>query len=139
MLSACDAMSNDGSDSGAGQSGGGDAVSQEPETDGGGEGGGGGGQAAALARTTDIPVGGGTVIEGEKLVITQPTEGEFRCFSAVCTHRGCTVDSVADGVINCPCHGSKFSVEDATVAGGPASKPLSRKRIKVQGDSIVLA
>jgi nitrite reductase/ring-hydroxylating ferredoxin subunit len=134
VLSGCDAMSNDAGDVG---SGGGGETGAQPESGGGNEGG--GAQAAALAKISDVPVGGGTVIEDEKLVITQPTEGEFRCFSAVCTHRGCTVDSVADGVINCPCHGSKFSVDDASVAGGPASEPLSRKQIKVEGDSIVLA
>jgi nitrite reductase/ring-hydroxylating ferredoxin subunit len=140
VLSACDAMSNDAGDSGSGSGGGGGDTGRQPGAGGGDEGGGGGGaQAGALAKTSDVPVGGGTVIEGEKLVITQPTEGDFRCFSAVCPHRGCTVDSVADGVINCPCHGSKFSVEDASVADGPASEPLSRKQIKVQGDSIVLA
>jgi Rieske Fe-S protein len=133
VLSACDAMSNDTGDAGSG--GGAGDTGQQPDAGGGDAGGG----AAALAKTSDVPVGGGMVIEDEKLVITQPTAGEFRCFSAVCTHRGCTVDSVADGVINCPCHGSKFSVEDASVTDGPASEPLSTKQIKVEGDSIVLA
>jgi Rieske Fe-S protein len=117
---------------GSSDSGGGDSGS------GGGGGGGASNASGALAKTSDIPVGGGKVFEGEKVVITQPVQGQFRCFSAVCTHKGCTVDEVADGTINCPCHGSKFSVKDASVTGGPASEPLSQKQIKVQSGEIVL-
>jgi nitrite reductase/ring-hydroxylating ferredoxin subunit len=117
---------------GSSDSGGGDSGS------GGGGGGGASNSSGGLAKTADIPVGGGKVFEGEKVVITQPAEGQFECFSAVCTHKGCTVDDVSDGTINCPCHGSKFSVKDASVAGGPASEPLEKKQIKVQGGQIVL-
>ncbi|MEV7371346.1 Rieske (2Fe-2S) protein [Streptomyces sp. NPDC090301] len=92
----------------------------------------------ALARTADIPVGGGTVFKAEKVVVTQPTAGEFKAFSAVCTHQGCLVNKVADGTIDCPCHGSKFSVTDAAVVAGPAPRPLPAEQITVSGDSITL-
>ncbi|MBT2227314.1 Rieske (2Fe-2S) protein [Nonomuraea sp. NEAU-A123] len=95
--------------------------------------------AKALADTGDIPSGGGKVFESQKVVVTQPTEGEFKAFTAVCTHQGCTVDEVADGTINCPCHGSKFKISDGSVAGGPASEPLEEKKIKVSGGKITLA
>jgi Rieske Fe-S protein len=93
----------------------------------------------ALAKTADIPVGGGTVFKDQKVVVTQPTAGQFKAFSAVCTHKGCPVDAVADGTINCPCHGSKFKIEDGSVANGPADKPLPAQAIKVEGDQITLA
>ncbi|MET7754903.1 Rieske 2Fe-2S domain-containing protein [Streptomyces sp. NPDC005389] len=92
----------------------------------------------ALARTADIPVGGGTVFKAEKVVVTQPTAGEFKAFSAVCTHQGCLVNKVADGTIDCPCHGSKFRVTDAAVVAGPAPRPLPAEQITVSGDSITL-
>jgi Rieske Fe-S protein len=95
--------------------------------------------AKALANTSDIPSGGGKVFEGQKVVVTQPSEGEFKAFTAVCTHQGCTVDDVSDGTINCPCHGSKFKIADGSVAGGPASEPLAEKKIKVSGGKITLA
>lgn len=114
-----------------GSSGGGDSA------DGGGGGGGGGG--GALASTGDIPVGGGKVFESEKVVVTQPTQGEFKAFSATCTHRGCTVGSVSGGTINCPCHGSKFKISDGSVARPPADRPLEEKKITVQGGKISLA
>ncbi|MFE2014912.1 Rieske (2Fe-2S) protein [Streptomyces sp. NPDC059491] len=93
----------------------------------------------ALATTAEIPVGGGKVFDEEKVVVTQPTAGEFKAFSAVCTHQGCLVNKVADGTIDCPCHGSKFRVADGSVAAGPAPRPLPAEQITVSGGSITLA
>ncbi|MEU6953674.1 Rieske (2Fe-2S) protein [Streptomyces sp. NPDC045714] len=93
---------------------------------------------AELARTADIPVGGGTVFKERKVVVTQPEEGEFRAFSAVCTHASCLVSTVSDGTINCPCHGSKYSITDAAVEAGPATRPLPAERITVAGGAIRL-
>jgi len=91
-----------------------------------------------LASTGDIPVGGGAVLQAEQIVITQPSAGEFRAYSAVCTHQGCIVNEVVGGTINCNCHGSKFAL-DGTVANGPANAPLPVVAVKVTGDQISLA
>ncbi|MEO3804849.1 Rieske (2Fe-2S) protein [Nonomuraea sp. B1E8] len=93
----------------------------------------------ALAKTADIPVGGGTIFKDQKIVITQPTEGDFKAFSALCSHKGCPVASVEGGSIVCPCHGSKFAIADGAVTDGPADKPLAAQEIKVDGDQITLA
>ncbi|MEV0595257.1 Rieske (2Fe-2S) protein [Nonomuraea cavernae] len=93
----------------------------------------------ALGRTTDIPVGGGTVFKDRKIVVTQPTAGDFKAYTAICTHQGCTVASVANGLIECPCHGGKYKIEDGSVAGGPPKGPLAETAIKVEGDQITLA
>lgn len=94
---------------------------------------------AALASTSEIPVGGGKVFSAEKVVVTQPTAGEFKAFSAVCTHMQCLVDKVASGTIDCPCHGSEFSVKNGSVVSGPAPSPLPAQAIKVTGGKIKLA
>ena len=94
---------------------------------------------AALASTSDVPVGGGKILTDKKIVITQPQSGTFHAFSAVCTHAGCTVGSVTGGTINCPCHGSRFSIVNGSVVNGPASSPLPTVGIKVQGTSIFQA
>jgi Rieske Fe-S protein len=89
-----------------------------------------------LAPTSDIPVGGGKVFADEKIVVTQPRQGEFKAFSAVCTHQNCLVSDVRDGTIDCACHGSRFSIADGAVEQGPATRPLPEKRIAVDGNSI---
>ncbi|MER5311725.1 Rieske (2Fe-2S) protein [Streptomyces sp. NPDC002773] len=92
-----------------------------------------------LAATSEIPVGGGKVFAERKVVVTQPAAGEFKAFSAVCTHQGCLVNKVADGTIDCPCHGSKYRVADGSVVNGPATRPLPAEQIIVSGESITLA
>ena len=94
---------------------------------------------AALASTADIPVGGGKILAEKKIVITQPRAGSFEAFTAVCTHQGCIVGTVSGGTINCPCHGSKFSITNGSVVHGPAPSPLAPVSIEVQGTSIVQA
>ncbi|MFE0632959.1 Rieske (2Fe-2S) protein [Streptomyces sp. NPDC058864] len=103
------------------------------------QGGGDQGAEAALAKTSEIPVGGGKVFADRKVVVCQPEAGSFKAFSAICTHQGCAVNEIADGTINCPCHGSKFSIKDGSVANGPATQPLPAANIKVEGDSVALA
>jgi Rieske Fe-S protein len=98
-----------------------------------------GGGGTALAKTSEIPVGGGMVFADQKVVVTQPTAGQFKCFSAICTHMGCTVASVSGGTINCPCHGSQFKVADGSVANGPATSPLPAKQVTVAGGEVTLA
>ncbi|MER5212110.1 Rieske (2Fe-2S) protein [Streptomyces sp. NPDC002838] len=94
---------------------------------------------ASLAATADIPEGGGKVFADQKVVVTQPTAGEFKAFSATCTHQGCAVKGISDGLITCPCHNSNFSITDGSVKSGPAKEPLPAVQITVSGDSITLA
>ena len=116
----------------------------DPTSEGGGGGGGNGG-GDALTNAADVPVGGGTIFTDQKVVVTQPTEGDFKAFTAVCTHQGCLVGQVADGTIQCPCHGSEFSIEDGSNVVGPSGSeagsvsPLAAVDITVDGDSISLA
>jgi Rieske Fe-S protein len=92
----------------------------------------------AIGKAT-IPVGGGKVLADQKVVITQPTEGDFQAFTAVCTHQGCVVSSVSDGTINCACHGSKFDIATGEVKQGPAKTALPRKTVSVTGDGITVS
>jgi Rieske Fe-S protein len=146
VLAACGSSGDKSSDSASKDTG---SSSAAADTDGDGDGGASSSSApttsaaaaggTALAKTSDIPVGGGKVFADQKVVVTQPTAGQFKCFSAVCTHQGCTVGSVSGGTINCPCHGSKFNVADGSVANGPATQGLPAKQVTVSGDEVTLA
>jgi Rieske Fe-S protein len=92
-----------------------------------------------LVASAEVPVGGGIVLRDRKIVVTQPTAGTYKGFSAVCTHMGCTVASVADGTINCPCHGSKFAIADGSPAHGPAFKPLPPVDVVLRGGTVMTA
>ncbi|WP_406433314.1 Rieske (2Fe-2S) protein [Streptomyces sp. NBC_00631] len=93
----------------------------------------------ALAKTTDIPEGGGTIYKDQAVVVTQPASGTYKAFSTKCPHAGCAVTSIANGEIVCPCHGSKFAIADGSVKQGPATTGLTAANITVSGDQISLA
>ena len=94
----------------------------------------------ALTSTGDIEVGGGAIFADAEVVVTQPSEGEFKCFTAICSHQGCLVNSVSDGTINCDCHGSRFSIESGEPeSGSQATSPLGEVQLSVTGDQISLA
>ena len=96
------------------------------------------GGGGATATTADIPVGGGKIFPDIQAVITQPTAGEFKAFSSICTHQNCPVADVTD-TINCTCHGSKFSIADGSVVNPPATNPLGARNITVDGDNLTVA
>jgi len=91
-----------------------------------------------LGMVTDIPVGGGKVFLDQKVVVTQPTKGVYKAFSAVCTHVGCICNRVANGTIDCPCHGSEFKITNGAVVTGPAPTPLPTRNITVSSEGQIL-
>lgn len=101
----------------------------------------GGEPAAAVGRlgsADEVPVGGGRIYKAQKVVVTQPTAGEFMAFSAVCTHQGCIVSSVKGETIVCACHGSSFSIVDGAVLDGPAPAPLKERAVIESGGNLEL-
>lgn len=94
---------------------------------------------------TDVPVGGGKILQSEQIVVTQPVSGTFKAFSAVCTHRGCVVANVSGGTINCTCHGSQFAIADGAVVTAAAGftkdtqKPLPAKTVTANGDQLTVS
>ena len=113
-------------------------VTDEP-SDGTGGNGSDGKDAEVLVATSKVPQGGGVILEDVEIVVTQPVAGEFVAFSSICTHQGCPVSDIANGTINCACHGSQFSVEDGSVVAGPAPSPLPPVEVTVDGKSVVRA
>lgn len=98
-----------------------------------------GGAASDLVATADVPVGSGVILEDKKVVVTQPAAGEFKAFTAICTHQACIVSSVKEDRISCACHGSAYSTKDGSVLNGPATRALREVRVTVEGDQVVEA
>lgn len=126
-LVAAAALAGCGSGSGGSAAGGG-AGSSASGASGGGAGGG--------IATSKVPVGSGVIDADLNAVVTQPTSGEFKAFSNVCTHQGCTVSQIIGSKIVCPCHGSEFSIKDGSVVQGPATKPLAKLTATVKGSEV---
>jgi len=91
-----------------------------------------------LGQASDIPVGGGAIYTAAKVVVTQPASGQYKAFSAVCTHVGCIVNKVTNGTIDCPCHGSEFKITNGAVVTGPAPSQLPARQIKIVKYQIIL-
>ena len=127
ILVACSSGSDDTGSGGTGPGGSGGGQSPSPSA------------GAALVAVTDVPVGGGVALTDVKIVVTQPIKGQFKAFSAICTHQGSTIDKVEDGDMICPLHGSRFSIKDGSVDKGPATNPVKELSVKVEGDQVVLA
>lgn len=90
--------------------------------------------------TSDVPVGGGTIYADKQVVVTQPEAGTFKAFDTTCTHQGCAVTSVSDGLIHCPCHGSSFDIASGgPTEGSQATSPLAAKSVTVSGDTFTVA
>ena len=84
------------------------------------------------------------VLRNQNIVVTQPSKGTFEGFSATCTHMGCQLADVVAGTINCPCHGSQFSITNGSNVTGPMGTPagsvppLPKVAVKVHGPDIVM-
>ena len=133
LLAACGSEDSESSGGGGSGSGGGD---------GGGDGGsdsGGGSTSGAIGKTSEVPEGGAKIFKAEKVMVSQPSKGEFKAFSTVCTHQGCPITKIDGDEIECNCHGSRFAVADGSVANGPANKPLKELKVTVKGQDLTVS
>ncbi|MEU4807268.1 Rieske (2Fe-2S) protein [Actinosynnema sp. NPDC023587] len=98
-----------------------------------------GGAAAGVVALSEVPDGGGVVVQtpDKPLVITR-SGNTVKAFDATCPHAGTTVRAPADGVITCPSHGSTFTASDGARTGGPATTGLKTVDVRVEGDQVVV-
>jgi Rieske Fe-S protein len=93
-----------------------------------------------LAPVDQVPAqGGGLILTQDLVVLVRERDGSIKAFSATCTHQGCTVSTVSNGQIMCPCHGSVFSAVDGAVVAGPAPSPLPGIPVVVRGGDVLRA
>lgn len=91
--------------------------------------GGASGAGTAVGKASEVPIGGGIYAADAKAFISQPTEGTFKGFDALCTHKQCAMTKIEGTTITCLCHGSEFSALDGSVITGPASTPLPAVKV----------
>jgi len=97
--------------------------------------------ADTIASASDVPPGSAAEFEdgGQPAVLVHLESGEFVAYSAVCTHRGCTV-AYESGELACPCHGSVFDpANGAAVVAGPATSPLAEIPVTERDGSVARA
>jgi Rieske Fe-S protein len=72
-------------------------------------------------------------------ILVRLPSGEWRAFSAVCTHLQCTVQYRTDlEQIWCPCHNGHFDLSGKNVSGPPPA-PLESYDVNVKGDEVVVS
>ena len=79
------------------------------------------------------------MLASKGVVLTRGTDGTVHSFSSICTHQGCTLAAVANGTIDCPCHGSRFNAITGAVANGPATSPLPTLHVVLRDNRIYRA
>jgi cytochrome b6-f complex iron-sulfur subunit len=93
-----------------------------------------------LAALTDVPDGGGLVVESpDEQILLVRTGEQVKAYNAACTHQGTIVEAPVDGIATCPNHGSQFTMEDGSAVKGPATSPLAEVAVRVEQGQIVLA
>lgn len=91
-----------------------------------------------LGSASEVEVEGARIYPDANVLVSQPTAGEFKAFSAICTHQGCVLGEVSGDVAICPCHNSKFSITDGSVVNGPATEALPAQSVRVEAGSLVV-
>jgi Rieske Fe-S protein len=90
------------------------------------------------AKKDEVPPGGFKIFPfgANPGLLLRTSTGEYRAFSAVCTHLGCTVQfKKSDQVIWCACHNGFYDLEGRNVSG-PPPRPLERYVVHEVGDDI---
>ena len=70
------------------------------------------------------------------MLVSRPTDATAACFSAICTHEGCTV-APAGTELKCPCHQSVFKADTGEVVSGPAPRALDKVDVTVENGEVV--
>jgi nitrite reductase/ring-hydroxylating ferredoxin subunit len=92
-------------------------------------------------KASDIPEGAmlPVIVAGSRLLLSR-IEGKVCALSGTCTHEEADLGLgfVTDGRIACPLHLSQFDLRDGSVLNPPATKPLRRFNVKIDGDTVLV-
>jgi len=94
--------------------------------------------------TSDVPAGEVRRFEVDHRPIAVVNLGEegFRAIDAICSHAHYFLDEgevdVDVGTIECPKHGSTFDLNTGKPITLPATQPVERFDLKVEGDDVLI-
>jgi len=92
------------------------------------------------AKLSEVPPNSGKIFKfGNKPgILVHTTSGEFKAFSAVCTHLECIVQYRDDTKqIWCACHNGQYNLSGKNI-GGPPPRPLEEYKVNTRGDEVVV-
>jgi Rieske Fe-S protein len=96
--------------------------------------------ALVVGRMKDFPPNTGKIVRfgARPAIVLRMPGGDFRAFSAVCTHLQCTVQYRPDlELVWCACHNGRFDLAGRNV-GGPPPRPLDPFDVALRGDEVIL-
>ena len=94
-----------------------------------------------VAQTGELPPGQTKLVElGDERILLVNVSGEYHAVDEVCTHAFAPLSEgdLSGEEVECPLHGSVFSVKTGEVLGPPAGNPLSVYQVKVDGSDILI-
>jgi Rieske Fe-S protein len=92
------------------------------------------------AKLSEVPINSGKIFKfGSKPgILVRTASGEFKAFSAVCTHLECIVQYRVDTKqIWCACHNGQYNLNGKNI-GGPPPRPLEEFKVDTRGDDVVV-
>ena len=92
------------------------------------------------AKLSEVPINSGKIFKfGNKPgILVRTAAGEFKAFSAVCTHLECIVQYRSETKqIWCACHNGQYNLNGKNI-GGPPPRPLEEFKVNTRGDDIVV-
>ncbi|MER8090478.1 Rieske (2Fe-2S) protein [Streptomyces sp. NPDC058316] len=90
-----------------------------------------------LGAPEEVPVGGSKLYRDQRVIVSCPAKGQYKAFSAQCTHAGCLLNKIEDNVGECPCHGSHFDTTTGKALHGPATVPLPAVPVRLEGGKLI--
>ena len=94
-----------------------------------------------VASVNDLANGDMMLVElDEQRVLLTNVEGDFHAIGEVCAHEeGPLSEGFLEGhEVECPWHGSLFDVRSGENTGPPASDPVPRYTVRIEGDDVLV-
>ena len=93
------------------------------------------------AKMNELKVNQGKVFRfgNQPAILVRTPDGQWKAFSAVCTHLQCTVQYRDDlQKVWCACHNGIYDLNGANISG-PPPRPLQEFKVSTKGDDVIVS